>query len=318
MRITLTWAFLLGITACRAAGAHGIERLGLHSIESPRGPKILCVVAHPDDEIAFAATLYQTAVALGGACDVAVITNGEGGFKYSTLSEPIYGLELTDEAVGRAHLPAIRRRELAAGCRILGVRDLYFLGQTDHRYTLDPDEVLAPDAGVWDLAFIEQSLRSILHAGEYDFLFTLLPSEGTHAHHKAAAILALRVLAGMPRGERPVALCSGSSDAGSFRALEGFPITWVTGESFSFDRTRPLGHQGRLDYKIVVNWAIAEHKSQGTMQRLMNQGEREEYRLYALSPPDAAERARAFFEALAVDPFEARTYGPSAGTNAGG
>ena len=35
-------------------------------------------------------------------------------------------------------------------------------------------------------------------------------------------------------------------------------------------------------------------------------------------PPGAAERARAFFEALAVDPFEARSYGPSAGTNVGG
>ena len=318
MKRAFAWLLLLGFAACRAPVAHGVERIDLHSIEAPRGPKILCVVAHPDDEIAFAATLYQTAVALGGACDVAVITNGEGGFKYATLSEPIYGLELTDETVGRARLPAIRRRELAAGCRILGVRDLYFLDQTDHRYTLDPNEVLAPDADVWDLAFVERSLRSILRAGDYDFLFTLVPSAGTHAHHKAAGILALRVLDGMPPRERPVAMCSSGSDAETFGVLEGFPITRVTGECFSFDRTRPLGFQGGLDYKIVVNWAIAEHKSQGTMQRLMNQGDREGYRLYALNAPDAVERARAFFEALAVDPFEARSYGPSAGTNTDG
>ena len=100
MRLVLAWALVLGFTACRAPAGPAIERVELHSIEAPRGPRILCVVAHPDDEIAFAATLYQTALALEGACDVAVITNGEGGFKYSTLSEPIYGLELTEEAVG--------------------------------------------------------------------------------------------------------------------------------------------------------------------------------------------------------------------------
>jgi len=41
-----------------------------------------------------------------------VITNGEGGYRYSLLAEPVYGVALTDEAVGRAALPEIRKRGL--------------------------------------------------------------------------------------------------------------------------------------------------------------------------------------------------------------
>ena len=36
------------------------------------GPRILAVVAHPDDEISFAGTLYKTSHFLAGRCDVAV------------------------------------------------------------------------------------------------------------------------------------------------------------------------------------------------------------------------------------------------------
>src|ERR1700735_3486907 len=63
-------------------------------------PKILLVVAHPDDEYTFAATVYRVAKELGGTVDEVVITDGAGGFHYSTLSEPIYGIPLTQ--AGRA------------------------------------------------------------------------------------------------------------------------------------------------------------------------------------------------------------------------
>ena len=67
------------------------------------GPRVLAIFAHPDDETTVAGALYKTTTALGGVCDLCVITNGEGGFKYSTLAERIHGLPLTDETVGRAH-----------------------------------------------------------------------------------------------------------------------------------------------------------------------------------------------------------------------
>ncbi len=63
--------------------------------------KVLIVVAHPDDEYYFAATVYRLAVQLGAIVDELIITDGEGGFRYSTLAEPYYKKKLTVERIGR-------------------------------------------------------------------------------------------------------------------------------------------------------------------------------------------------------------------------
>ncbi|MEO6694508.1 MAG: PIG-L family deacetylase, partial [Ignavibacteria bacterium] len=81
-------------------------------------PKILIVTAHPDDDAAMAGVNYKIVHDLKGTVDLALITNGEGGYKYSTLAEPIYGLELTEESIGRKYLPEIRKKELEAGGKI--------------------------------------------------------------------------------------------------------------------------------------------------------------------------------------------------------
>lgn len=65
-----------------------------------RPGKTLLVVAHPDDEYYCAATIYKMAVQLGGTVDELIITNGEGGCRYSTLAEAYYKKTLTVEAVG--------------------------------------------------------------------------------------------------------------------------------------------------------------------------------------------------------------------------
>ncbi|MCZ6596048.1 MAG: PIG-L family deacetylase [Planctomycetota bacterium] len=307
--IAKTGLLLLGLVACRGPSDVAVHRVTRAADRS--GPRILCVVAHPDDEIAFAGTLYKTATFLDGAVDVCVITNGEGGFKYATLAEPVYGLELTDEAVGRRHLPAIRERELLEGCAILGVRDVYLLGQKDHRYTQDEGEVVR----VWDYEAVQERLAEILERGRYDFVFTLAPHVATHGHHKAATLLALRAAAVLPASERPVVLCA-SGDAEPPVLEDDLQMAIQDVGPFVFDRTQKFGYRERLDYRIVVNWAIAAHKSQGTMQLRMNRGEREHYFLFASNGSGAADEAGVLFEALAREQFEAREYGPTAGTNA--
>jgi len=302
---------------CRAPGARPARVLELNRDVADSGPRLLVVVAHPDDEIAFAGTLYKTASLLGGACDLLVITNGEGGFKYSTLAERVYGLELTDEAVGRRELPRIRQRELAAGCKLLGLRRLYWLGEQDLRYTQDPEEVLGPGSP-WDLARVRAELRRVLARGDYSFVLTLPPSAETHGHHKAATILALEAAAELEPARRPVVLCAvgGAADEACEPPpeLPGRPQTRLRStRPLVFDRGQKFGYRQQLDYRIVANWAIAEHKSQGTMQLLMNQGEREHYFVFDLSPPDAEARAARLFEALQAPQYPAREYGASAG-----
>ena len=73
-------------------------------------PRVLIVNAHPDDEITCSATVYKITHELKGIVDLALITNGEGGYKYSTLAESYYNLELTNEKVGRENLPRIRKQ----------------------------------------------------------------------------------------------------------------------------------------------------------------------------------------------------------------
>lgn len=283
--------------------------------EGGSGPRVLAVVAHPDDEIAFAGTLFKTATHLDGACDLLVLTHGDGGYKYSTLAERLYGLPLTDPEVGRSALPDIRRREQLEAARILGLRQVLFLGQTDHRFTRDPAEVLDPHAGVWDLALVRRTIERLLRRGDYDFVLTHLPVPRTHGHHKATTILTLRAARELPEDRRPVLLGaapgSREEEAPEFDGLEGFPVTGVRSESgpFVFDREAKFGYRDRLDYQIVVNWAIAAHRSQGSYQKLMGRWSRETFLVYELSPGDAADRARGWFAQLAEPQFEARAYG---------
>src|ERR1700733_8602805 len=102
------------------------------------GPRVLIVDAHPDDETAYAAAVYKITHDLGGTVDLVVVTNGEGGYKYSTLAEPVYHLKLTDEKIGRKYLPGIRHKELENAGKIIGLHHIYFFDQRDNRYTLDP------------------------------------------------------------------------------------------------------------------------------------------------------------------------------------
>jgi LmbE family N-acetylglucosaminyl deacetylase len=268
-------------------------------------PSVLVVTAHPDDEALFAGLVYRLAVELGARVELALVTDGAGGYRFSTLAEPLYGKKLTDPAVARQYLAGIRKRELMEGGHIVGIRDYHFLDQPDSGYTQDPDSILTD---VWDGAFVLDRLASIMESGHFDYVLTHLPSASTHGHHKSASILAIRAAASV-REHRPVVLgswiaSSGDENETMFAGLPGYDITRTTTQNhlWSFDRTQGIGLDGRLNYQIVVNWLIAEHKSQGTMQLIMNRGDYEQFWLYAENPDDAAVRADALFSWIASTP----------------
>jgi len=285
----------------------------LHSRAQERpGPRALIVIAHPDDETGVAATVYKITHDLKGTVDLALVTNGEGGYKYSTLAEAYYGLELTEETVGRAHLPRIRKRELMNAGAIIGIGNYFFFDQQDNAYTLNVDSVFA---NVWDTAAIRTRLVGIMARGRYDVVFCLLPVPETHGHHKGATIMALDAVRSLPLSQRPVVLGVGAgmkSDTAPtrFSVLAGHSETAVrpSGPHFQFDRTVKFGFRDALDYRIIVNWEIAEHKSQGTMQTLMNRGEIEQFWWFELNDPARFNGVRQLFEQLAVVRYPRKTY----------
>ena len=279
--------------------------------QSSEAPKVLIVTAHPDDDAACAGTVYKITHDLKGKVDLLLITNGEGGYKYSTLAEDYYGIELTEEALGREYLPAIRKKELMAGGKIVGVRNYFFLDQKDNKYTLDMTDIVA---SVWDTSYIKKRMSRIIKDGGYDYIFCLLPVPQTHAHHKTASLMALVTVSEM-NGKKPIVLGMSSSSKNdtaktNFKILEGYPLTKINSSAplFSFDRTQPFGFKNVLNYKIIVNWLIAEHKSQGTMQLLMNQGDYENFWYFDINPKDKISEVQDLFNKLSVNHFKKKFY----------
>jgi N-acetylglucosamine malate deacetylase 2 len=273
--------------------------------------KALIVIAHPDDETGFAGTVYKITKEMHGVVDLCVITNGEGGYKYSTLAESYYGLELTEEKVGRENLPRIRKRELMNAGGIIGIRDFYFLDQKDAHYGLDEREPLDTS---WDVTYVERRLSQIMASGRYDYVFCLLPVPGTHGGHKAATLLALKTAAAIPLGKRPVVLGAAVREkkdtAYRFVQYKNYVETAPFSDtaSFSFDRSVTFGYNHQLSYKIIVNWEIAEHKSQGTMQTDMNRGDYEKFWFFKINDPARFEKTRSFFNSLMYVPYPTKTY----------
>jgi len=231
--------------------------------------RALLVNAHPDDESESAAVVYRITHECDGIVDQVVVTNGEGGHQYAALAEAYYRLPLTTAADRRELLGKIRRQELMRASRILGIRHNYFLHQKDTGVTLSVDDAF----GVWDVARIKQEVRNLLQVEKYNLVVLLLPTLDTHGHHQTVAALTLEAVAELEGEDRPAVLgvrsvTSDGADRGGFFELKGYPLTRTTSREpvWSFDRRTPLGCHRSLEYSIVVNWVVAEHKSQGFFQ----------------------------------------------------
>lgn len=277
-----------------------------------QGPKVLVVTAHPDDETGMAVVIYKITHDLKGSVDQCVITNGEAGYKYSTLANDYYGLDLTDPEIGRANLPRIRKQELINAGKIIGMNNIFFLDQKDAHYGLDEHE---PMDTSWDVKWTSACLKDILTKTKYDYIFCLLPIPETHGGHKAATLMALRAVLNLPEQQRPIILgVSGSSKTDTtmqrFHQLKSYTETKIDGDTalYKFDMSVPFGYKGMLNYKIIVNWEIAEHKSQGAMQLYMNHGDYEDFWYFAINNPSGKAKCTALFEQLKRIPYQTRAY----------
>ncbi len=275
-------------------------------------PNVLIVIAHPDDETGFAATVYKITHEQHGNIDLALITNGEGGYKYSTLAESYYNLELTDEKVGRENLPRIRKQELMNAGKIIGIRNYFFMDQWDRKYTTDERDPLDT---TWDVGLVMVQLRRIMMNVKYDFVFCLLPVPETHGHHKAATMLALQSAEQLPDEQKPIVLgvsLSSKEDTVQpiFEQLKDYKETAIHKDApvFTMDRTAKFGFKKSLDYKVIVNWEIAEHKSQGTMQLAMNRGDLENFWYFKINGDKGIEKTRLLFEELKRVPYPEKRY----------
>lgn len=269
----------------------------IHASAQPPG-RTLLVVAHPDDEYYFAATAYRMSVQLKGRVDELIITNGEGGFRYSTLAEPYYKKPLTIEAIGRKELPAIRRKEALNAGRVLGINQHFFLNQKDQHFTTDEED---SEKYGWNSELIISRIEALVRQKRYKYIFVILPRSTTHGHHQAATALAAIAIQRLPENIRPV-LLGFDTDPEDFASAPTLHQgqRWDPHYAYTFDRTASFGFHNALNYQIIVNWMIAEHKSQGLLQTMCGKDPREYIWIDSENNPSAQTASATLFRLLDV------------------
>lgn len=279
--------------------------------QTVEGPHVLVVIAHPDDESEFSVTLYKIVKEQHGTVDLFVITDGEAGYKYSTLAEQYYGLELTNEQTGRSNLPRIRKQELKNAGRILGISHYYFADQVDAHYSLNEK---GPLDTTWNVSAIKNRLNRVISKTHYDYVFCMLPEPSTHGAHKAAALITLNTIKYLPLDNRPIVLGAMTRNkADTVFAFTKYADYAETGTasptaSFDIDRTASFSYKDRVNYKVIANWEIAEHKSQGATQMTMNDGDLEEFWYFSINGPSGFNKCNVLFKTLKQTPYIAKTY----------
>ena len=267
-----------------------------------RPPKILAVVAHPDDEYHFAVTLHKATRELGGTVDQVIITDGAGGHRYTRLAEQLYGVPLSSHAPS---LREVRREETAAAGQILGIRQHFFLNQPDTGFTLSQSSAITD----WDHLAVTGHLDRLLDTGDYDFVFILLPTHDTHGHHKATALLTIEAVERLPKAQRPAILAADAAHEedrmhASSPLLE-HPSIRPSHRQYSISRKHAHPLDPSLTYEVIANWVIAAHKSQGLFQMEAGRHTLERFWLLDCGHGNAAGRADGFFQRL--QPSSAQT-----------
>ncbi|WP_018610884.1 PIG-L family deacetylase [Segetibacter koreensis] len=277
--------------------------------QSNPGPKVLIVTSHPDDETTFPVTVYKIVHDLKGVADLALMTDGQGGYRNTELASEYYGLNLRDSSIGRTYLPAIRKRELMASGKIMGIRNFFFFDQVDDFYSQDPKPYVG---GVkWDVAMIEKKLDQILSRTSYDYVLVLLPTPDQHGHHKTASLMALRAVKRFVGKNKPIVLGGlemnpPELDTFNFSGLKDYPESRINKQApvFTFHRTARFGFMNLVSYMIVHDWTIAEYKSQGdTQNNYMNKFGMEAFWFFDQNDESAIPKVQRLFEQLKSSGF---------------
>lgn len=274
-----------------------------------QGPKILVITAHPDDETTFSVSLFKITKELKGTVDMAVMTDGGGGFADAQLGAMYLNIPITDSLVARTHLPMIRKQEILNAAKIMGIRNIYFMEQPDDFYSTNIEPYISGKN--WDIPAIEKRLDVLLKERNYDFVFTLLPEQGQHGHHKTAVLMGLRAVQRFRGTSKPIIIAASTKISGNkdpeFTMLAGFPETSIntTAPHFRLNRAYRFAENDKLSYKIVADWVIAEYKSQGAIQEnAIHKADEEVYYYYQINDSGGIEKVKKLFEDLSKSGFQ--------------
>jgi bacillithiol biosynthesis deacetylase BshB2 len=146
--------------------------------------QILVVLPHPDDEAFGLSGTLAKYIRDGAKVTYACLTLGEMG---RNMGNPPFANRVT--------LPQVRKQELEASCRAIGIQDLRMLGFHDKTIEFE------------DQAVLDGKISSLLEELRPDLVVTFYPGYSVHPDHDATGAAVIRVISKLPAKERPVVHC---------------------------------------------------------------------------------------------------------------
>jgi len=250
--------------------------------------------AHPDDDTMSYGTLSKLSQEFQASVTVSFATKGEGGFQTTPdFPSDFYRMNLHNGPEARVNLAKVRRQEMLDSSNVAGYSDLYYLDEPDDIYLLDPLPYLYH--GRWNATNVQLQLEQFIMKRNFDIVIIHLPTEETHAHHKAISILMLQTIDKLRRTNKdvhikiPIILGVDFDDSRmEYNGYRNFTVTNVHFQrsSFHFDtRIKLKGGRSMVTYQDLVNLGIFCHKSQLSLWKLVNsRGPLEKYWYFSVNP----------------------------------
>lgn len=146
--------------------------------------RVLVLLPHPDDESFGAAGTLAMYIEGGAQVTYGCLTLGEMG---RNMGIPPFASRVT--------LPAIRKEELAASCRAIGIQDLRMLGFHDKMIEFE------------DPQHLDSIILKLLEELNPSLVITFYPGYSVHPDHDATGAAVIRTIARLPEPERPLVHC---------------------------------------------------------------------------------------------------------------
>lgn len=146
--------------------------------------RILVVLPHPDDEAFGVAGTLAMHIQNGAQVTYACLTLGEMG---RNMGIPPFATRVT--------LPAIRKQELEASCRAIGIQDVRMLGFHDKMIEFEDQDLL------------DSRIDALLQELEPTLVITFYPGYSVHPDHDACGAAVVRTVARLPIDRRPPVHC---------------------------------------------------------------------------------------------------------------
>jgi len=305
----LTLVFSSGIMGISSASDEGEVALRQALLDLTSDMTIMCLAAHPDDEIGNDTTLTYYRKKHGVRTVILYATRGEGG--QNEIGPELY-----------AELGVIRAHENQAAASVYGA-EVYDLNKRDFGYSKSAEEAFK----FWGHENSLERLVSVIREVRPDVIITNHGTKRGHGHHRAVGTMILEAFdAAADAGKFPeqikdglapwqvkrLFLSSGKENAdvsinvGEYDQPRGYSYAQIAGEGFKMHKSQGMGGSYKRGpvfrhYRLVRSSAPAPENMNGLLDGLSDDAETPEFIKAAMSRHGLAENVIDYIRTMRAD-----------------